>query len=125
MGNAKLASDTPAPSDKVAVKASRAVKDASIDPASATVAEQLALTKTEVDSQYVRPFRGSYKHIACGTVTTLITDEAAENWSQFPGFWKQALLCKFHNAWFPVGDRAGEFIWVDSLGRDTSTKAGA
>lgn len=124
MGNAKLTSDTPAPSDKAAVKASRTVKDASLDPLSATIDEQLALTKAETDSQYVRPFRLSYKHIACGTVTTLIADEAAENWAIFPGFWKQALLCKFHNAWFPVGDRSGEFIWVDSLGRDTATKAG-
>ncbi len=124
MGNAKLAADTPDKPDKVAVKASRAVKDASIDPLSATVDEQLALTKTETDSQYVRPFRLSYKHLSCGTVTTLITDEAAENWSIFPGFWKQVLPCKFHNAWFPVGDKVGEFIWVDSLGRDTATKAG-
>lgn len=60
--------------------------------------------------QFVRPVRTSYRHLACGTVTTM-AKELAETYAANPSYYGGTYCagCKNH---FPVGAE-GEFVWDD------------
>lgn len=58
----------------------------------------------------IRPIRLSYKHLKCGTVTTMAR-KLGETYAADPSFYSGTYCagCKSH---FPVGEH-GEFIWED------------
>lgn len=60
---------------------------------------------------FVRPVRRSYKHLKCGTVTTM-GQALAETYARDPFFYSGTFCCGC-GAHFPVGEE-GEFVWADS-----------
>ena len=67
----------------------------------------LVLSDAELAKGYVRPFRRSYSHGACGTITTMSADIAA-TYAARPDFYGSTYCtgCRMHK---PVG----EFYWVE------------
>jgi hypothetical protein len=66
------------------------------------------LPQEELDKDFVRPVRSSYKHLVCGTVTTMgikIAQTYARKPDQYTTTW--CMSCK---AYLPVG-ADGEFVW--------------
>jgi hypothetical protein len=61
---------------------------------------------------FVRPLRLSYKHVSCGTVTT-ITQEKAENWARSPKLYGATFCsgCKEHFALKNAKTGNPEFLW--------------
>ena len=68
----------------------------------------VVLAEEELGKGYVRPFRKSYKHLTCGTVTTM-GDTIAATYARDPFFYSATFCCGC-GAHFPVGDD-GEFVW--------------
>lgn len=70
----------------------------------------LVLSEEERSKGFVRPLRLSYKHLVCGTVTTMAA-AIAETYARTPTFYgaTYCVTCCTHR---PVGPD-GEFVWVD------------
>lgn len=68
----------------------------------------VVLSKEERDKGFIRPVRRSYRHLACGTVTTM-GQSIAETYARDPFFYAGTFCahCRDH---FPVGED-GEFVW--------------
>jgi hypothetical protein len=62
------------------------------------------------EGEFVRPVRRAYKHIKCGTVTTM-NQKIAETYARNPKFYGSTYCahCRDH---LLVGEN-GEFIWTD------------
>lgn len=69
------------------------------------------LAQEERDKGFVRPVRQSYRHLKCGSVTTM-GRTIAETYARDPFFYSGTfcVTCRGH---FPVGED-GEFVWIDS-----------
>lgn len=70
--------------------------------------EYLALSEEERAKGFVRPVRLSYRHLTCGTVTTMAR-ALAETYARDPKFYGGTFCCGC-GAHLPVGE-AGEFVW--------------
>lgn len=68
------------------------------------------LCTTEREKGFVRPVRRSYKHLKCGTVTTM-SQSIAETYARDPKFYGGTFCCGC-GTHFPVGED-GEFVWDD------------
>lgn len=78
----------------------------------------LVLSNEEIAKGFVRPVRTSYKHISCGTVTTMGL-AIAETYARNPHFYGSTYCvhCAMHR---PVGEN-GEFIWTDGSDQKVGT----
>lgn len=70
----------------------------------------LVLSDEERAQGFVRPYRAAYKHLTCGTVTTM-GRAIAETYARQPSFYgaTYCVHCSMHK---PVGPD-GEFEWLD------------
>lgn len=70
----------------------------------------LVLSDEERAKGFVRPVRATYKHLKCGTTTTM-GQALAETYARDPRFYSHTFCvrCKCH---LPVGEN-GEFEWED------------
>lgn len=68
----------------------------------------IVLSDEEIAKGFVRPVRNAYKHLTCGTVTTM-GQKIAETYARDPGFYGATYCCGcgMHR---PVGED-GEFVW--------------
>ena len=75
------------------------------------------LSAEERSKGFVRPVRRSYRHLTCGTITSM-SDDIAETYARDPGFYGSTFCvhCRGH---FRVGE-TGEFVWSG-----TNEKVGA
>lgn len=87
-----------------------------INPATGQQKGYVVLAEEEVAKGWVRPLRHSYKHLKCGTVTTM-GQTIAETCARNPFFYS-GTFCVSCRAHFPVGED-GEFVW-----RGTDQKVG-
>lgn len=67
------------------------------------------LCTTEREKGFVRPFRNSYRHLKCGTVTTM-GRALSETYARDPSFYS-GTFCAGCGDHFPVGAN-GEFVWT-------------
>ena len=68
------------------------------------------LCDEEREKGFVRPVRTSYRHLKCGTVTTMPL-KIAETYAARPSFYGQTFCCGC-GEYLPVGEH-GEFAWLD------------
>lgn len=68
----------------------------------------LVLSEDERAQGFVRPVRRSYKHLICGSVTTM-GQEIAETYARDPHFYG-GTFCAACRSHFPVGEN-GQFVW--------------
>jgi hypothetical protein len=68
----------------------------------------LILSDEERAKGFVRPVRRSYRHLTCGTVTTMAV-ALAETYARQPSFYG-ATFCAGCRTHLPVGED-GEFVW--------------
>lgn len=81
-----------------------------IDPATGMQRDYIVLTEAERAKGFVRPYRDSYSHTRCGTVTTM-SRAIAETYACNPAFYTGTFCvsCRGH---YPLD----EFTWtVDGL----------
>lgn len=71
----------------------------------------IVLAEEERAKGFVRPVRRSYKHLKCGTVTTM-GQTLAETYARDPKFYSGTFCCGC-GSHFPVGED-GEFVWDGS-----------
>lgn len=71
----------------------------------------VVLSDEERAKGFVRPVRRSYKHMHCGTVTTMV-QTLAETYARQPDFYS-GTFCAGCRAHYAVGS-SGEFFWCDS-----------
>jgi len=93
-----------------------------IDPATGQQKGYVVLSEEERRKGFVRPVRRSYKHLTCGTVTTMGL-ALAETYARDPYFYS-GTFCVHCRSHFPVGED-GEFVWIDGHGFPTDAKVGA
>lgn len=79
-----------------------------IDPATGQQKAYVVLSADERAKGFVRPVRRSYRHLTCGSVTTM-GQALAETYARKPDFYSGTFCCacKGH---FPVGTD-GQFVW--------------
>jgi hypothetical protein len=79
-----------------------------IDPKTGMQETYLVLSDDDRAKGFVRPLRRSYRHLVCGTVTTMGL-AIAETYARDPRFYGGTYCagCRDH---FPVGEH-GEFVW--------------
>lgn len=70
--------------------------------------DYVVLSEEERAKGFVRPVRRTYKHLKCGTTTTMGL-ALAETYARSPAFYSGTFCCACRNH-FPVGD-SGEFVW--------------
>jgi hypothetical protein len=70
--------------------------------------DYVVLAEEERAKGFVRPVRRSYKHLKCGTVTTM-GQSLAETYARNPHFYSGTFCCGC-GTHFPVGE-TGEFVW--------------
>lgn len=70
--------------------------------------DYVVLCADERAKGFVRPVRTSYRHLKCGTVTTM-SRPLAETYARDPGFYSGTFCCGCR-AHFLVG-ATGEFVW--------------
>jgi hypothetical protein len=70
----------------------------------------LVLSDEERAKDFVRPFRRTYRHLTCGTDTTMGT-AIAETYARQPFFCGATYCCRCQKH-LPVGEH-GEFVWPD------------
>jgi hypothetical protein len=70
--------------------------------------DYVVLSDDERAKGFVRPVRYSYKHLACGGVTTMARP-LAETYARNPAFYS-GTFCVRCGAHFPVGEH-GQFVW--------------
>jgi hypothetical protein len=68
----------------------------------------VVLAEEERAKGFVRPVRHSYKHLKCGTVTTM-GQTLAETYARNPNFYSGTFCCGC-GSHFPVGQN-GDFVW--------------
>jgi hypothetical protein len=68
----------------------------------------LVFSEEERAKGFVRPLRRSYRHLKCGTTTTM-GYELAATYARSPSFYSGTFCCTC-KAHFPVGTN-GEFVW--------------
>lgn len=70
--------------------------------------DYVVLAEEERAKGFIRPVRRSYRHLTCGSVTTM-HQELAETYARDPGFYSGTYCarCRGH---FPVGE-SGQFVW--------------
>lgn len=79
-------------------------------------------TLSESDkSEYVRPVRHTYRHLKCGTTTTM-GSAIAETYAKKPNFYGKTFCCVCRD-YFPVG-ADGEFVWIETDGTEKGQKVG-
>lgn len=71
----------------------------------------VVLAEEERAKGFVRPVRRSYRHLKCGTVTTM-GQTLAETYARDPNFYSGTFCCGC-GSHFPVGED-GEFVWDGS-----------
>lgn len=84
---------------------------ASVDTSTGPDGQQrdyLVLSEEERAKGFCRPVRRSYRHMKCGTVTTM-GQAIAETYARDPKFYG-ATFCAECRGHFPVGE-GGEFVW--------------
>ena len=67
------------------------------------------LSEEERAKGFIRPVRGSYKHLKCGGVTTM-PQAISETYARDPKFYGRTFCCTCRD-YFPVGEN-GEFVWT-------------
>jgi hypothetical protein len=72
--------------------------------------DYVVLTAEERSKGFVRPVRRSYKHLPCGSVTTM-GQSIAETYAREPRFYSGTFCCHCA-AHLPVGED-GQFVWID------------
>ena len=77
-----------------------------IDPATGQHKAYWVLSAEERAKNWVRPYRDRYKHIACGSVTTM-GRALSETYARDPKYYG-ATFCCFCGVHFPVA----EFVWT-------------
>lgn len=77
--------------------------------------DYVVLCETERAKGFVRPFRDAYRHLTCGTVTTMGVG-LSETYARDPSFYG-GTFCVRCQAHFPVGED-GEFVWVEKNGTE-------
>lgn len=82
-----------------------------IDAASGMQKGYVVLSAEERAKGFVRPVRDSYRHLVCGTVTTM-GRALAETYARDPAFYG-GTFCAICRAHFPVGEN-GEFVWKNT-----------
>src|SRR5260370_38197590 len=87
-----------------------------IDPKTGMQKDYGVLAEEERAKGFVRPVRRSYRHLKCGTVTTM-AHTIAETYARCPDFYG-GTFCVHCGDHFPVG-KDGEFVW-----NGTSEKVG-
>ena len=70
--------------------------------------DYVVLVEEERAKGFVRPVRRSYKHLTCGSVTTM-GQTLAETYAREPDFYSGTFCCHC-GTHFPVG-ADGEFVW--------------
>ena len=70
--------------------------------------DYVVLTAEERAKVFVEPVRRTYRHLKCGTTTSMGV-ALAETYSRCPTFYGST-FCVACGAHFPVGER-GEFVW--------------
>lgn len=70
--------------------------------------DYVVLTAEERAKGFVEPVRLSYRHLKCGSVTTM-GQALAETYARCPDFYGGTFCCAC-GSHFPVGE-AGEFVW--------------
>lgn len=78
------------------------------DPATGQHKAYWILSDAERAKGFIRPVRRSYKHLTCGTKTTM-GEKIAETYAADPKFYG-ATFCCCCGGHFPVGEN-GEFVW--------------
>lgn len=91
-----------------------------IDPATGMHGDYWVLSEEERSKGFIRPVRKSYKHLKCGSVTSMAT-AIAETYARRPSYYS-ATFCCHCGAHLPVGQN-GEFVWMDN-GKVTTEKVG-
>jgi len=81
-----------------------------IDPRTGMQKDYVVLCPQERAKGFVVPVRRSYKHLKCGSVTTM-GQALAETYARDPYFYS-GTFCTTCRAHFPIGED-GEFVWVD------------
>lgn len=71
-------------------------------------AKYLVLSDDEIAKGFVRSVRTAYRHLTCGTITT-IDQKIAETYAANPGFYGATYCCGCGKH-LPVG-ADGEFVW--------------
>ena len=71
----------------------------------------LILSKKERKKGFIRPLRTQYKHITCGSITTM-SEGIAETYARDPNFYgaTYCVSCQMHR---PVGEWRGGFILLN------------
>jgi len=73
-------------------------------------AKYLVLSDEERAKGFVRPVRRTYRHLTCGTETTM-GQAIAETYARQPSFYGGTYCCACRTH-FPVGEH-GQFVWLD------------
>ena len=82
--------------------------------------DYVVLTAAERAKGFVRPYRDAYRHLKCGTITTM-SRAIAGTYARDPRFYS-GTFCVTCGAHFPVGEN-GEFVWYEMDG-STGPKVG-
>ena len=77
-----------------------------IDPSTGMQNDYIVLCEEERKKGFVRPYRDRYKHLTCGTVTT-IGKALSETWARDNMFYGGTFCCGCRTH-FPVA----EFVWT-------------
>ena len=80
-----------------------------INPKTGMQKGYVVLADEERAKGFVRPYRDSYMHLKCGTITTM-GRTIAETYSRNPAFYS-GTFCSGCGKHFPVG-ADGEFVWA-------------
>lgn len=81
-----------------------------INPATGQHKDYWVLAPEEIAKGFVRPVRQTYRHLKCGTTTSMSVD-IAKTYARDPKFYG-ATFCVHCREHFPVGEN-GEFVWED------------
>lgn len=84
---------------------------APIDSATGMHADYWVLSAEERAKGFVRPLRRTYRHMTCGTTTTM-AQALAETCARDPAYYT-ATMCVYCRGHFPVGPD-GEFRWSET-----------
>ncbi len=84
----------------------------------------LVLSEQERASGFIRPVRRSYKHLPCGTVTSMPM-EIAETYARQPDFYNATYCAKCANHLPLLQGETRNFEWVDHKGNPTGEFVGA
>lgn len=77
--------------------------------------DYVVLSAAERANGFVRPVRDAYRHLKCGSITTM-GRTLAETYARDPGFYS-GTFCATCGSHFPVGEN-GEFTWYEDDGSE-------